>query len=272
MPDNRGPARGLLRLTALHRQRSRDTETGMTTMTLTYAATRTVHIGRDELAGAGEARELGLAQLLAACQEQLTRFRRRLPSEPQFLLELFRRATEQGDEEAWHGLVGLYRPLLIAQLLQDEVGPAQAEDAVQEAFVMLWLKSRSGAFSTRGRTLAQVLDYLSGSVRFAVIKQRRQQRYLAPFGASELRPCPADGPGAVERSIDMRALLTQLRPLVSAEEWRILWLRFGEAIPPRRLAELIGMPVAKIHLILATAKRRLRNNPQLRSHFVGGEA
>ena len=216
---------------------------------------------------------LPLPHLLTACRDQLGRFRRGAESDARFGLELFRRAIDAQDPDAWHALIELYRPLLLARLLQQGIAPDLAEDAVQEAFVALWSKSDSGAVSTCEHTLAQVLNYLWGSVRFALIKLRRQQHDI-PL-AAEREPPPlliATGSETVEQTFDARRALARIRTLVTAHEWWILWLRFGQELPPREIATRLGIPVADIHTTLASAKRRLRNDPQLRRFVeVDGE-
>jgi hypothetical protein len=109
-------------------------------------------------------------------------------NDPRFCLELFRRALDGRDSEAWRGLVELYQPMLLARLQQRGVAPDLAEEALQEALVALWQRSECGRFSTGQYTLAQVLNYLWGSVRFALIKLRRQQREIS-FGTSRRCSC-----------------------------------------------------------------------------------
>jgi DNA-directed RNA polymerase specialized sigma24 family protein len=170
-----------------------------------------------------------LPQLLLACREHLGRFRRGAENDPRYCLELFRRAVDARDGDAWHGLVDLYRPLLLSRLLQRGVAPDLAEEAVQEAFVALWLKSEGRAFSTYDHTLAQVLNYLWGSVRFALIRLRRQQREIALETDGEAHPrlTSSGDETLIESTLDARALLRRVRKLVTAHEWQVLWLRFG---------------------------------------------
>jgi RNA polymerase sigma factor (sigma-70 family) len=219
---------------------------------------------------------LPLPQLLLACREHQARFRHGVENDPQFCLELFRRTIEVGDPEAWRGLVDLYQPLLRARLQQQGLAPDMAEEVVQEAFVTFWLQSRSEAFVafwlkskaevTSAHMLAQVLNYLWGSMRFALIKLRRQQRDISLPEESDSHPLlkSSDNELVIESALDAQALLGRVRKLVTAHEWRILWLRFGHELPPREIAMLLDAPVAEIHTTLASAKRRLRSDPQLR--------
>jgi len=214
---------------------------------------------------------LPLPQLLSACREHLGRFRRGAESDPEFCLELFRRALDARDPDAWHGLVDLYQPLLFARLRQRGIAPDLAEEAVQEAFVALWLKSEGGAVSTCGQTLAQVLNYLWGSVRFALIKLRRQQQDvpLAPDCPLGSEFTSTGDETTIERALDAQALLTRIRTLVTAPEWQVLWLRFGQELPPREIAMQVGIAVEEVYITLASAKRRIRNDPQLRTFMEG---
>ena len=209
---------------------------------------------------------LPLPLLLPACREHLARFRRGADSDPRFCLELFRRAIDVQDSEAWRGLVELYRPLLLARLQQRGIALEMAEEAMQEAFVTLWLKSTTSAFSTCDHTLPQVLHYLWSGVRFALIKLRRQQHDLplAPEFTS------IGNEIVVERVLDAQALLVHIRKLVTIQDWEVLWLRFGQELSPREIAVRLGMPVEHVYLTLASAKRRLRSDPQLRT-FIDGD-
>jgi RNA polymerase sigma factor (sigma-70 family) len=225
---------------------------------------------------------LPLPQLLLACREHQARFRHGAENDPRFCLELFRRIIEVEDPEAWRGLVDLYQPLLRARLQQQRIMPDMAEEVVQEAFVTFWLKSKTEVFVTfwlKSKTdptcthlLAQILNYLWGSMRFALIKVRRQQRDVALATDDDSDPLLTSicSEMIIESALDARALLGRVRKLVTAHEWRILWLRFGHELPPREIAMLLDVPVAEIHTTLATAKRRLRSDPQLRM-FVAAD-
>jgi RNA polymerase sigma factor (sigma-70 family) len=220
---------------------------------------------------------LPLPQLLLACREHQARFRHGAENDPRFCLELFRRTIEVGDPEAWRGLVDLYQPLLRARLQQQGLAPDMAEEVVQEAFVTFWLQSKTKAFvafwlkskadAMCAHMLAQVLNYLWGSMRFALIKLRRQQRDVSLPAESDSHPLLTSNGSemVIEHALDARALLGCVRKLVTAHEWRVLWLRFGHELPPREIATLLGVPVAEIHTALASAKRRLRSDPQLRT-------
>jgi len=235
-------------------------------MTITRVVDRTLLVEQELLVAPTSFDTLPLPQLLLACHEHLGRFRRGADNDPRFCLELFRRAIDAQDPEAWRGLVDLYRPLLLARLQQRGITPDLAEEAVQEAFVTLWLKSTVGAVSTCDHSLAQVLHYLWSGVRFALIKLHRRHHDVPLAAESDLHQLyiSMGSEDTVERTIDAWMLLARVRKLVTAHEWRILWLRFGQEFPPREIATRLHIPVEEIHTSLAAAKRRLRNDPQLR--------
>jgi len=235
-------------------------------MTIAYVLDCTLFNQQDLLVKPTSFDMLPLPLLMLACREHLARFRRGADNDPRFCLELFRRALDAQDHDAWRGLVDLYRPLLLARLQQRGVAPDLAEEAVQEAFVTLWLKSTTGAFSTCDHTLAQVLHYLWSGVRFALIKMRRQQYdvSLAPDSPLESEFASTGNETVVEQTLDARALLARIRKLVMAQEWEVLWLRFGQELPSREIAGRLSVPVEEVYLMLASAKRRLRSDPQLR--------
>src|SRR5262245_32017556 len=73
-----------------------------------------------------------LPQLMHDGGKRLELFCRGESNDPRFCLELFRRALDAHDQEAWHGLVDLFQPLLLARLRRLEIVPELAEEAVQE--------------------------------------------------------------------------------------------------------------------------------------------
>jgi RNA polymerase sigma factor (sigma-70 family) len=230
---------------------------------ITYGSSRT-------LPDSTELETLPLPQLLEECQEHLGRFRLGQPNDPRFCLELFRRAIDEQDPLAWQCLFKLYRQLLVDRLQRQGIEHELAEDAVQEAFFTLWNKSASGSVSARDHSLAQVLHYLWGSVRFALIKLRRQQRDIPLVTENySYAPLTTNDSEAVNVVVDARGVLARVRALVTPFEWQILWLRFGQERPPREIAKALCIPVAEIHATLASAKRRLRNDPQLQKFMDG---
>jgi DNA-directed RNA polymerase specialized sigma24 family protein len=110
-----------------------------------------------------------------------------------------------------------------------------------------------------------VLHYLWSSVRFALIKLHRQQHDISL--APELTTTGNET--VVERLLDAQALLAHVRKLVTLQDWEVLWLRFGQEHSPREIAVRLGIPVEHVYLTLASAKRRLRSDPQLRTLIDG---
>ncbi|GAB4121331.1 MAG: hypothetical protein Fur005_34090 [Roseiflexaceae bacterium] len=211
--------------------------------------------------------EMPLCELTIHCAEQLARFRAGQPNDPRYSFELCHRAIDRHDPHAWHALIEIFQPMLLAPLRQQQVDPTLAEDVWQEALTTLWAKCRSGEFSTEGRSLAEVLTFMRGGVHFALCSYRRRQREFVLLGDHTQDGALAipGVEGVVEQQIDMAVMLGQVQRYLSEQEWRLLWLRFGMGYPPRQIAAQLAMSVERVSAQLATILRRLRSNSRLQA-------
>jgi RNA polymerase sigma factor (sigma-70 family) len=208
--------------------------------------------------------QLPLPAVIAGCQQQTECFRRDGVSDPRFCHELWRRAIDLHDADAWKALVEQYSGLIRDRLQQAGLDGETIEEALQQTFVSLWLKSRAGEFSAQGRTLAEVLQYLSNRMRYSMITVRRQQHALALSEGGAVDAIAAeDRIDAIDATLDAQALFADIRVSVQPVEWRVLQLRYMEDLPPREIAIVLALPVEEIYVILADVKRRLRARPDL---------
>jgi RNA polymerase sigma factor (sigma-70 family) len=203
--------------------------------------------------------KLPLPEVIAGCRKQTECFRRNGVGESHFCLELWRRAIDLHESEAWQALVEQYSGLVRYRLRQTGLDEETVEEAVQQTFVNLWLKSREGMVSAIGRTLPEVLQYLLNTMRFAVIAVRRQQRDL-PLreGTAAYQLASQDGTADTDTLLDARVLLARIHAELYPHEWRVLQLRYLAELPPREIATVLSMPVDQVYLVLASVKRRLR--------------
>jgi DNA-directed RNA polymerase specialized sigma24 family protein len=215
-----------------------------------------------------ELEHYSLADLIAVCRCHTERFQRGAPSDARFCLELWRRALDAHDPEAWQGLDTLYRPLLAAKLRQRQAGldDDTIQEVLQRTFIHLWHKSLMGAFSTTACTLPQVLTYVWNAVLQAVLALHRQRQHLPlPESGAELVLPGLGQSGILETQLELQEWLSQLRAAVTDLEWRVLVLRhaYGLAIPA--IAAQLGLTETEVYRVLARVLRRLRHSPALRA-------
>ncbi len=213
---------------------------------------------------------LPLSEVLAACQHQTDLFRQGVASDDRFCLELWRRALEQHDEEAWRGLDALYRPMLVARIRhrRPELDAETIQEAVQRTFTKLWEKCRQGALSTHDHTLPQVLTYVWNALLQEVIAIQRQRRELPLLEHADAVDIPErDDIGVTDGYLDNQRILGRIRAYMTEEEWQVLLLRhyYGVSVP--QIATRIGRADKEVYVILARVLRRLRNNPELQAFF-----
>jgi RNA polymerase sigma factor (sigma-70 family) len=218
--------------------------------------------------------KLPLPAVIAGCQQQTECFRRNGVSDPRFCHELWRRAIDLHEPDAWQALVEQYSALVRDRLQQAGLDDEMREEALQQTFVNLWLKSRAGVFSTEGRTLAEVLQYLLNSMRYTLLAVRRQQRDLSLQASAGTDALAEDHTPEVDARLDTQKLLTHIRAELKIHEWCVLQLRYVEDLPPREIATVLEMTVDQVYLILADVKRRLRTRSDLqmlRDRCVGAK-
>lgn len=112
-----------------------------------------------------------VAQLAQRCAEEMARYRRREPHDPRCCYELFRRALEQRDEEAWTAIYDQYH-----RLVNHWLGhvPGDVDALINQAFTRFWgalSPDRFGDFPS----LETVLAYLKRCAQGVAIDARRRE-------------------------------------------------------------------------------------------------
>jgi RNA polymerase sigma factor (sigma-70 family) len=211
-------------------------------------------------------RQLPLSEIIAGCRQHTERFQRGEASDSRFCLELWRRALDLRDTEAWCGVIDQYSPSVRRRVQYRTIlDEATVAEVVQQTFVTVWLKSHTGAFSIQGRSLAEVLQYLLNSARYALIAVRRQHHDSVPLeDVTDPGVLSADSMADLDVRIDNATLLAHIRREVTANEWKVLQLRYAENLPPREIAALVGISVDQVYGMLADVKRRLRGKSTIR--------
>jgi hypothetical protein len=129
---------------------------------------------------ADDLRDVPLDILCAEARVQEDNFVSGLPSDGAAGVELFRRAIDDRDDDAWAAVMGLYRGLLKAQVSRQVVRGLVDEDSefcIDRAFQRFWQATRTGRMH-QFTDLASILKYLKmclGSVMLDEARSRRRQ-------------------------------------------------------------------------------------------------
>jgi RNA polymerase sigma factor (sigma-70 family) len=118
-------------------------------------------------------RQLDLSEIAEGCQRESDRFRAGQPGEEGHCFELFRRAIEEDDQDAWSAIYAQYRQLVAKWL----GGHRASDELIETAFEKFWRTLRSVRLSRRFKHVGAVLAYLrkcAVSVRLDL--ERKEQR------------------------------------------------------------------------------------------------
>jgi hypothetical protein len=202
-------------------------------------------------------REMSLPALAAQCVEELDNYHRGEPCTEAYGLELLRRATMQGDQEAWAGVQQCFGEMVrgwlrrhpkreVACRLESE------ENYVAQAFERFW---QATAFNQRVEfsTLAAALQYLRASLNGAILDMLRA--YARP--REVLLPGPGEpGEPLVEDSSDHSEVWDRLHMIPSnPREQRLAYLLFHSGLKPREIVRLCSQEWSDVQEIY-----RLRRN------------
>lgn len=181
--------------------------------------------------------EMSLPALTAQCVEELDHYRRGEPCTEAYGLELLRRATIQGDQEAWAGMQhcfgGMVRGWLERHPQKEMACRLESEEQyVAQAFERFW---QATAFNQRVEfsTLAVALHYLHASLNGAILDTLRAYTRLRKIS----RPVPGephveDVPSRSEAWDILKTLLSNPR------EVRLAYLLFHCGMGPREIVHV----------------------------------
>jgi hypothetical protein len=183
--------------------------------------------------------KMSVSLLAAQCRRELSNYRRGEPCNETYGLELLRRATVQGDQEAWAGvqewLGGLVRDwlrrhprCLAACRLESE------ENYMAQAFGRFWQATTTQHLEFK--TLAAALQYLRASLNGAILDALRA--YSRPREISLPGP---DGPQGsyVEDSTGSGEVWEILQTMLhTMREQQLAYLLFHCGLKPREIVRL----------------------------------
>lgn len=217
------------------------------------------------------------ADLCRHAREQMARYRKGLPSDDRFNLEMFRRAVAERDERCWQDLYDLYAEQIQSWCRQSGAG---LRIDVDEAVVRTWAKfwaNYTPAKLAAASGVAAVLAYLRMCARGVMMDAAREQQRSArgeaglPLDHAAVQqaastPAPDDGVAAdVAAEMLWQAVHRCLR---DARERELVLLTFE--LGPRPAQVQARRPdlfptIADVYRVTRNMLDRLRRAPELRA-------
>jgi DNA-directed RNA polymerase specialized sigma24 family protein len=223
---------------------------------------------------AGNVHDLSLENLCAEVRAQESNFVNGEPSNDAAGLELFRRAIDGGDEQAWTTVVGLYRGLLIAQAGRRVVRKLVEEDdgfCVDRAFQRFWRATRANGLH-EFKDLASILKYLKMCLCSVLLDEARKRKRQACISLDDVPPSAqmSDDPAALVTGRITRHELWQTidGELHDEAERLVARLSFVSGLTPREIVAVDAArfgTVANVYRLKRNAVERLRRSRALRS-------
>ena len=220
--------------------------------------------------GKGGPKQLHLSEVSERCRQESARFRAGVRGEEGWCLELFRRALESSDEEAWNAIHAQYRDLIV----QWAGGGSQGQDLVGVVLAKFWRSLGGVDLSRRFGHVGAVLAYLrkcAFSVRMDDERsQKRQERELA---LDEVRSLGGgDAQQAALKNLSLNDCYDALRRwldenLQSEAEREVVHLSFELGLSPSEIAQRHPDRydgVREVHRIKERVLKRIRRSEMLR--------
>lgn len=185
---------------------------------------------------------LTLTGLRHRCAVESDRFFNRLEHDPRFCFELFRRAINDHDQQAWEFIYEQYRPLVSGWVERHSLFSATEEETqyfVNRAFEKMWAAITPAKFE-KFPNLKSVLSYLQMCVHSALVDNVRSRERAALIDQDELSRTPAARVPNVEQQVGRRVEREELwgwinDRLKNDKERRVVFGTFALAMKPREL-------------------------------------
>lgn len=119
--------------------------------------------------------DLPLDEIIQGCVQEASRQDR--TNETGYCFELFRRALEQQDEDAWEAIQHQYNRLVLqwCYAFESDLTQGEGEDMAREALERFWRTLRSASISERFDHVGALLKYLNQCVISTILDHRRQE-------------------------------------------------------------------------------------------------
>jgi DNA-directed RNA polymerase specialized sigma24 family protein len=222
---------------------------------------------------------LSLDQLELRCLQETGKWRNKEPNDPEFCLEIFRRAlqlarersgdTPHFDEKARALVVKIYTPFIEAHINSRIRRLVELDEVTQEVWLRFWSAARSGLVFDK---LPLALGYLRITTlttihRMVRIEGQRPGPLSDTYtGGNEPIAPDADVPAEHERKV----LYERMLELIPDRQERLLFLmRYYQGLPPREMVRRLALSdqplqVEEIYTILDRIKKRLAKDPTIR--------
>ncbi|HEY1295049.1 MAG TPA: hypothetical protein VGJ60_18365 [Chloroflexota bacterium] len=189
----------------------------------------------------GDLRGRSLRELQAEAQAQEANYARGEATDDAPGLELFRRALDDDDADAWQAVTDVYRPILVAHAARRVVRGLVIEDdafCVDRAFQRFWLACRNGR-AHQFDDLAAVINYLKLCLGSVLLDEARCRRRQVCTSIDEVPPeaCLGADPAAqVMGHMIARELWAAINHELNTDEERLVAeLSFVAGLTPREI-------------------------------------
>lgn len=225
-------------------------------------------------------RLLTLSGLRHRCAVESDRFFNRQEHDPRYCFELFRRAINDHNQQAWQFIYEQYRPLVISWVERHSLFPATEEETqyfVNRAFEKMWSAITPAKFE-RFTNLKSVLSYLQMCVHSALVDYLRGREQAMLIDQENLARIPDDQASRVEhqvsQQVDSQALWRWLdERLKNEKERRVVYGTFTLAMKPRELYAHYPetfRDVQEVYRVKENIMARLRRDDELKQRLASG--
>jgi DNA-directed RNA polymerase specialized sigma24 family protein len=220
----------------------------------------------------GDLKEIPLHELCEAARAQERNFVNGLPSEDAAGVELFRRAIDLDDAQAWAAVFELYRGLLLAQASRQVIRGLVGEDdafCVDRAFQRFWRATRQRGMH-EFNDLGSILKYLKMCLASVLLDEARARKRQACVSIDDVPPdahVSADPATMVVGHSAGRDLWLAIdHELRDDAERQVAYLSFVSGLTPREISSRCPerfADITEIYRIKRNVIDRLRRSPEI---------
>jgi hypothetical protein len=201
--------------------------------------------------------EMNTAELTACGMGEISNFSRGIPGTEKYSLELLRRATVQGEKEAWESLKQCFRGLVLSWMHSHPKRGAACELNSEENYITLtferFWQNTALTQHIKFNSLSSALHYLHACLNGVVIET------LRAYSRSKEIPLPEPGQPVELQSEDncesKEVWDNLIKVLPDRNEQRLAYLIFHCGLKPRQIMHFYPQEFSDVHDIY-----RLRSN------------
>jgi len=174
---------------------------------------------------------------------------------------LLRRVRDWGDQASWDEFYKLYAPLIRRLALRSELSQAEADDVVQETFVVVAKKMKDFNYDPAAGSFR---GWVLNTARWRITDQFRKRKKLP--GAGPKRDRTGSRTGTIERVPDqgeatrheasnahwqaelLAKAVEKVKGQVSAKQFQIYDLNVAKQWPAAKVAEFLNVGSGRIYL------------------------